>query len=155
METQHVPSYNYFMSKDKMQTIDDLILGKDICVLATSDGIEPHTSLMHFLVDHATMKFYFLSRKKSRKSKNLKKCPHVSLLIDRRDESQALTIQGVYSPIKKTQTINAIVKLFLKKHPHMKNFAKHPDTELIRIQARSAQLLQGLEEEFVTNFKNS
>lgn len=141
------------MSKDKMQIIDDLILSKDICVLATSDGIEPHASLMHFLVDHAAMKFYFLSRKDSRKNKNIKKCPHVSLLIDRRDEAMALTIQGVYSPIRKTQTIDAIIKLFLKKHPHMKTFADHPDTELIRIQARSAQLLQGIEEEFVTNFK--
>lgn len=52
------------MSENKLQLIDDLVLGKDICVLGTSDGRNPHVSLMAFLVDHATMKFYFLSRKK-------------------------------------------------------------------------------------------
>ncbi len=101
------------MSENKLQLIDDLVLGKDICVLGTSDGRNPHVSLMAFLVDHATMKFYFLSRKNSHKSQNIKKCPHVSILIDtreehlpdNRDKAMALTIQGVYAPINKPQTI--------------------------------------------------
>ena len=138
-----------------MQIIDDLILSKRMCVLATSDGIEPHACLMNYLVDHATMKFYFLSHSKSRKNKNIKKCPHVSLLIDRRDEGIALTIQGVYSPLQKKQTIKAILKHFLKKNPHMKEFSEKAGVELIRIQARKGQLLMGLEDEFVTDFKDS
>ncbi|WP_319471585.1 pyridoxamine 5'-phosphate oxidase family protein [uncultured Pseudodesulfovibrio sp.] len=151
------------MSKNKLQIIDDLVLGKDICVLGTSDGRNPHVSLMAFLVDHAAMKFYFLSRKNSHKSQNIKKCPHVSILIDtreehlpdNRDKAMALTIQGVYAPINKPQTIKAITKHFLAKYPDMEEFAAHPDTELIRIKAKSGQLVCGLEDEFSTKFKNS
>ncbi len=151
------------MSKKKLQQIDGLVLGKDICVLGTSDGREPHVSLMAFLADHAAMKFYFLSHKNSHKNKNLKKCPHVSILIDTREEdlphnqdkALALTLKGVYAPIKRPQTIKAITKHFLAKHPHMKEFAANPDTELIRIEVKSGQLLCGLEDEFTTKFENS
>jgi len=142
------------MSKEKMEIIDRLISTEDQCVLATSDGNTPHTSLMTFFADHAVMKFYFLSRKTTRKNKNLKKNPHVSLLIDRREEYLALTIEGVYSPVKKQQTIEAIKKLYLMKNPHMREFANHPDTELLRIVGRSAELAQGFTDVFTTKLKN-
>ncbi|MDC0336507.1 pyridoxamine 5'-phosphate oxidase family protein [Pseudodesulfovibrio sp.] len=132
-----------------------MVLSKDLCVLATSDGIQPLTSLMTYFVDHAAMKFYFLSYKDSQKNKNLKKHPHVSMLIDRRDEGLALSIQGVYSPIKKKQTAEAITKLFLMKHPQLKSFAEDPKTELFRIEAKSGQLAHGTEGTFTTKFKNS
>jgi len=151
------------MSKDKLQIIDDMILNQELCVLATFDGLEPYTSLMTYLVDHASMKFFFLTKKTSRKNRNLRKCAHVSLLIDSRDSrlpsdpdaAKALTIQGVYVPIRKDQTIDAIVKRFSMKYPYMEEFAAHPDTELIRIHARSAQLTCGLEDRFETKFDNS
>lgn len=143
------------MSKNKMQIIDDMVKDEEFCVLATSDGIEPLASLMTYFADHAAMKFYFLSRKNSRKNKNIKKHPHVSILIDRRDQSLALTVQGVYSPIKKKQTTQAITKLFLMKHPELQGFADNPDTELIRVNGKSAQLLHGIEGKFETKFKNS
>ncbi|MCJ2164469.1 MULTISPECIES: pyridoxamine 5'-phosphate oxidase family protein [unclassified Pseudodesulfovibrio] len=143
------------MSNEKMQIIDDLITSEDICVLATTDGIQPHNSLMHFFADHAAMKFYFLSRKSTQKNKNLKICPHVSMLIDRRDEKVALVIQGVNSPIKKKQTEDAIIKLYLLKHPQMRALAEDPDTELIRILGRSAELCCGFTDVFTTKLQNS
>ena len=138
-----------------MQIIEELIQSKKLCVLATTDGIEPHTSLMNYVVDSAVMKFYFLSRKDSKKNKNLKKHPHVSIFIDRRDEGQALSIQGVYSPIKTKQTTEAITKLYLIKNPHLQSFAEHPDTELIRIEAKSGELACGIEDIFTTKFANT
>lgn len=143
------------MSKDKLQIIDDLIQSKSTCVLATTDGIEPHTSLMNYVVDPATMKFYFLSPKSSRKNKNIKSHAHVSLLIDRRDEGLALTIQGVYSPIKTKQTVKAITKLYVRKNPNLKSFAENPDTELIRVEAKTGSLACGVEDIFTTKFTNS
>lgn len=142
------------MSKEKMEIIDRLITTEDYCVLATAGGNTPHASLMSFFADHATMKFYFLSRRTTKKNKNLKKNPHVSLLIDKRNEYLALSIEGVYSPIKKKQTSEAIKKLYLMKNPHMKEFANHPDTELIRIVGRSAELAHGFTDIFTTKLKN-
>ncbi len=140
------------MSKEKLQIIDDLILSERFCVLATHDGIEPLTSLMSYFVDHASMKFYFLSKRDSQKTKNLKKHPHVSIFIDRREENIALSIQGVYAPIKNTQTVDAIINLLLMKRPHLAEFSAHPDTELIRIEGKKGILLTGLEDKFETKF---
>ncbi|QGY38886.1 pyridoxamine 5'-phosphate oxidase family protein [Pseudodesulfovibrio cashew] len=143
------------MTQEKMQLIDDLVTHERHCVLATTDGIEPLCSLMTLFVDHAAMKFYFLSRKDSRKNINIKKHPHVSILIDRRDQGVALTVQGVYAPIKRAQTVEAITKMFLRKYPELEEFANHPDTELLRVNGQSAQLIQGVNEKFSTKLKNS
>ncbi|MDD3313144.1 pyridoxamine 5'-phosphate oxidase family protein [Pseudodesulfovibrio sp.] len=143
------------MSTEKLQLIDDLVLGNDICVLATSDGFKPHASLMHYFVDHAAMKFYFLSLEGSRKSRNLIKCPHVSMVIDRRSEGKAVTIEGVHSPVQRRQTVEAITHLFVLRHPQLKEFAERPDTRLIRIEARGAQLVDIAGESFFTKFQNS
>ena len=143
------------MSEQKNQLIDDLVSNEELCVLATTNGIEPHTSVMRFVCDHATMKFYFLSRKSSQKNKNLKKNPHVSLLIDRRKEMIALSIDGVYAPVKTEQTIKAITKLYVRKHPDMKEFTEEGDVELIRILGRRAQLSEGFDDKFSIKLKNS
>ncbi|MEF2231141.1 MAG: pyridoxamine 5'-phosphate oxidase family protein [Pseudodesulfovibrio sp.] len=138
-----------------MQTLDALILSSDMCVLATSDGLKPHASLMHYFLDHAAMKFYFLSPAGSRKNRNLALCPHVSMVIDRRDEDIAATIEGVYSPITKKQTAEAITNLFVLRHPQFREFAQRPDTVLIRIEARAGHLVTTSGEQFSTKFRNS
>lgn len=138
-----------------MQLIQDLITTESLCVLATVGQHGPHTSIMTFFADHAVMKFYFLSRKTSRKNKHIKKNPHVSLLIDRRDDFMSLSIDAVYTPIKSKQTQKAIRKLFLLKAPHLKEFASHPDTELIRVEGRFATLAQGYTDVFTTKLKNT
>lgn len=143
------------MSDTKMQIIDDLVLNETHCVLATSNGIEPLTSLMRFVCDHATMKFYFLSKKNSRKNVNLRKNPHVSLLIQQKDGERALSITGVYSPIRKEQTAKAITRLYVLKHPDMQQFTNDPDTELIRIMGRTAELSEGFDDIFIKKLKNS
>lgn len=143
------------MSKKKMQLIDDLVLNETHCVLATSDGIEPHTSLMRFVCDHASMKFYFLTKKSSRKNSNLRKNPHVSLLIHRPDSEVALSIKGVYSPIRTEQTAAAITRLYILRHPDMQRFTDDPDTELIRIEGRTAEFSEGFDDIFIKKLKKS
>jgi len=143
------------MTKEKMQLIDDMVTNEDVCVLATLEGNTPHTSLMTYFADHAAMKFYFLTRSTSRKYKNIKKNPHVSLLIDRRSDDLALSIAGHHLPVRKKQTVEAIIRLYLLKHPEMEAFANHPDTELIRIQGTSAELAEGKDAIFTTKLKNS
>ncbi|EGB16193.1 pyridoxamine 5'-phosphate oxidase-related FMN-binding protein [Pseudodesulfovibrio mercurii] len=143
------------MSKEKMHLIDDLITGEETCVLATTDGVRLHCSLMRFFADHAAMKFYFLSPASSQKNRNMREHPHVCLMIDRRDQDLALSIQGVYSPIRKRQTAEAITRLFLMKFPQMAELAANPDVELIRVDGRSATLSGGPEDNFTTKLKNS
>jgi general stress protein 26 len=143
------------MSKEKLRLIDDLITHEEICVLATSDGIRPHCSLMYFFADHAAMKFYFFASSSSLTCRNIREHPHVSLLIDRRDEGVALNIQGVHSPVKKRQTAEAITRLFLMKFPEMADLAARPDAMLMRVKGFEASLATGAEDIFSTKLKNS
>ena len=143
------------MSKEKLQILDNLIQSSYLCVLATSDGFKPHASLMHYFLDHAAMKFYFLSPAGSHKNKNLTQCAHVSMVIDQRDQGISATIEGVYSPITKAQTAEAITKLFILRHPQLTDFAQRPDTVLLRIEARSGLLALADGETFSTKFQNS
>lgn len=143
------------MSQEHLRIIDDLVTNEKLCVLATTDGIEPLCSLMTLFVDHATMKFYFLSKKDTQKNKNIKSHPHVSIMIERREKNWALTIQGVYSPIQTDQTEDAIKRLFLLKHPELEEFAGHPDTELIRVKGTFARLATSPDDIFETKLINS
>jgi general stress protein 26 len=143
------------MSKEKMRLIDDLITREETCVLATSDGIRPNCALMYFFADHAAMKFYLFTLASSRTARNLREHPHVSLLIDRREENLSLDIQGVLSPIKKRQTTAAITRLFLMKFPQMADMAASPDAMLIRINGGEAHLATGLDDVFSTKLQNS
>lgn len=143
------------MSKEKMHLIDDLITGEKTCVLASSDGIRPHCSLMYFFADHAAMKFYFFALDTSQHCRNLREHPHACLLIDRRDDGLSLCIHGVHSPIRKRQTTEAITRLFLMKFPQMAELAAHPDARLLRVDGREAHLSDGLEDLFTTKLKNS
>ncbi len=143
------------MSSKKMQIIDDMVTHGDTCVLATMEGNAPHTSLMTYFADHASMKFYFLTRASSRKYKNLMKNPHASLLIDRRDDNLSLSIDGYYMPIRKKQTVEAIIRLYLLKYPENEAFANLPDTHLIRVQGVSAELAEGMDVVFSTKLKIS
>ncbi|WP_231856590.1 pyridoxamine 5'-phosphate oxidase family protein [Pseudodesulfovibrio piezophilus] len=138
-----------------MKIIEDLVINEEFCILATSNGIEPWTSLMTFFADHAAMKFYFLSHKNSQKSKNIKRNPHVAIHIDRREHNLSLTIAGVYSPIKKQQTAEAIKHLIPIKHPELKDFIEDDNVELIRIQGQNAQLMHGFSDKFEIKLKNS
>lgn len=143
------------MSKETMQIIDDLVLNNDLCVLATTDGIQPHTSLMTYVVDHASMKFYFLTPKDSRKTKNIKSHPHVSLFIGLHDPTKIVSIHGVYAPIKNRQTANAILKMFFHKHPELVDFYNEGEVELIRIVGRDAQLATGVDQTVSMKFNFS
>lgn len=143
------------MSKENLRLIDELITTGQFCVLCTSDGAQPHCSLMYFFADRAAMKFYFLSRKSTKKNRNIHTNPHVSILIDRREDGLALSIEGVYSPIRRDQTSEAILKLYLMKHPELAELAEDPDTELLRVEGRSATLSRGFADNFTTKLKKS
>lgn len=69
---------------DRMKAI---IRNNDICVLATTDGSRPHTSLMAYVWADDGLTIYLLTRKGTRKFRNLSSYPDVSLLVDTRCDS--------------------------------------------------------------------
>jgi nitroimidazol reductase NimA-like FMN-containing flavoprotein (pyridoxamine 5'-phosphate oxidase superfamily) len=69
-----------------LEAIKILIKSKDICVLSTVSGGDPHCSLMSYVTDDTCREFYMITLTKTKKYRNLKGNSAVSLLIDTREE---------------------------------------------------------------------
>jgi nitroimidazol reductase NimA-like FMN-containing flavoprotein (pyridoxamine 5'-phosphate oxidase superfamily) len=127
---------------------------KDMCVLATVSGGNPHCSLMAYATDDDCREIYMATQKGTKKYKNLIENPSVSLLIDTREEqggsrplrAKALTIAGLFQEINDEGKKRLARARLLERHPHLAGFIDQTDTELLCIRATSFLLLNGLKE---------
>jgi nitroimidazol reductase NimA-like FMN-containing flavoprotein (pyridoxamine 5'-phosphate oxidase superfamily) len=134
---------------DKMKA---MVRQKDICVLATVSGHKPYCSLMAYASNDEGTEIYMVSHKNTQKYRNLTDNPNVSLLIDTRDvdkgpkrsKARALTVSGIFRETKEKEGKDRIRAILVERHPHMREFAHHPDAEVFSIKATSFLLLEGL-----------
>jgi nitroimidazol reductase NimA-like FMN-containing flavoprotein (pyridoxamine 5'-phosphate oxidase superfamily) len=127
---------------------------KDMCVLATVSGGNPHCSLMAYATDDDCREIYMVTQKGTKKYQNLIENPSVSLLIDTREEqavsrplqAKALTIAGLFQKIDDQGKKSLARARLLERHPHLAGFIDQTDTELLCIKATSFLLLNGLKE---------
>jgi nitroimidazol reductase NimA-like FMN-containing flavoprotein (pyridoxamine 5'-phosphate oxidase superfamily) len=125
---------------------------KDICVLATVSGENPHCSLMAYTTDDDCSEIYMATHRGTKKFKNLLENPSVSLLIDtreehkgsRRPEAKAMTVSGAFQRLQNPQKEAWARARLLDRHPHLREFLAHPDAEVICVKIRSFLLLDGL-----------
>ncbi len=135
-----------------LETIRSLIKSKDVCVLSTVSGGEPHCSLMSYVTDDDCREFYMLTLPATKKYRNLEGNSAVSLLIDTREEDvdhrrkdiRALTVSGVFRKIDDDATAEAIIRKLLQKHPHLEDFTKSSAIKVFAVRAKSFQLLEGV-----------
>lgn len=127
---------------------------KDLCVLATVSGEQPHCSLMAYATDDDCSEIYMATHRGTRKFKNLTQNPFVSVLIDTREEhrgphrpeAKAMTVSGAFARLEDGQKEAWARARLLGRHPHLKEFMDHPDAEVICIKIHSFLLLDGLTE---------
>lgn len=132
--------------------IKKLIQSSKICVLATVSGIDPHCSLMSYATDDDCREIYMVTQKNTKKYNNLKDNPSVSLLIDsremdrtdRRGRAKALTVTGIVQRAVDQNAKDAIKARLLNRHPHLKDFADHPEAEMLVVKIKAFQLLDGI-----------
>jgi nitroimidazol reductase NimA-like FMN-containing flavoprotein (pyridoxamine 5'-phosphate oxidase superfamily) len=134
-----------------LEKMKEFVRKKNICVLATVSDHKPYCSLMAYITDTACKEIYMVTHKNTTKFNNLRNNPSVSLLIDSREtqprsNAQALTIDGVFTPLTDENKKQNIRDRILESFPHMKDFIHHPESELIRIKINSFLLLEGLTE---------
>lgn len=135
-----------------LDAIKTLISSKDVCVLCTVSGGEPHCSLMSYVTDESCENFFMLTRKETKKYRNLERNRAVSLLIDTREEDidqnrrdiRALTVSGVYEKLKDPLQRNKITKQLLDSHPHLKDIIESADVAVFAVRAKSFQFLDGV-----------
>jgi nitroimidazol reductase NimA-like FMN-containing flavoprotein (pyridoxamine 5'-phosphate oxidase superfamily) len=139
-----------------LEKMKDIVLGNDLCVLATVSDGEPHCSLMSYIPDEEGGEIYMISCRETKKYSNLMKNPTVSLLIDTREEEKgqrrlymkALTVSGEFQTINNPEKKDLIRANFLKRHPHLTDFLNDPGAEIFSIKIKSFQLLDGVKDAF-------
>lgn len=136
------------------ERIWSIIRNNDMCVLATTDGCKPHTSLMTYFTHAAEQTprtIYMITSIASRKYANIQANPHVSLLVDTRLDNasaphagtMALTITGE-ATLTPVEAEERIVLTLLCKNPHLEPFVQAQPSALISVRIQSLQLLDGL-----------
>lgn len=135
-----------------LNKMKDVIRSQDMCVLATVKGNKPHCSLMAYVTDEECRTIYMITHKNTAKYRNLTANPSLSLLIDTRlmdrgedrQRAKALTVNGVFERIENSDKRFNILAKFLKNHVHLREFASHPDAEVLAVRIQSLQLLDGV-----------
>ncbi len=129
-------------NKQIREDISALFDSQTLAVLSTQKNNQPYSSLIAFAVSRDLEHFYFLTPNTTRKYDNLTANPKVSFLVNNsRNQADdiynavAVTGTGVASVVEKTEEKEAL-DMYLKRHPHLKEFASAPTTAFIRIRMR-------------------
>ncbi len=133
--------------------IRDLIQSNNVCVLATVSEGEPHCSLMTYATNNDSHEIYMITQRETKKYRNLKGNPSVSLLIDTRktdnkNRTKALTITGTFQSSVDENKKSIILASLLEKNSNLKEFIDDPATEIIVVQVRAVQLLDGIKDSY-------
>lgn len=95
-------------SRDK---INDFLKGSRVGVLATADKkATPHAAAIYFVVDEE-LNFFFVTKEKTIKHKNLQENPHVSLAVYDAKVQTTLRVEGKAAVI---ENVNQFMELFNK-----------------------------------------
>ena len=137
-----------------LEEMKTLARQRNLCVLATVSGGDPHCSLMAYATDKDCQEIYMVTQKGTKKYKNLISNPSVSILIDTRAEqdisqplqAKALTIAGMFQEIDDERKRKLVRTRLVERHPYLAGFIDQTDTELICIKATSFLVLNGLQE---------
>ena len=135
-----------------LDQIKTLIRDKKMCVMATVSGSEPYCSLMAYASSKDCREIYMVTHRKTKKFANLRENPHVSLLIDSRDDARgstfsravALTVNGIFQEIDGEEKREQVRIALLARHSDLEEFIGHPDAELLCIRVNSFLFLNGL-----------
>jgi general stress protein 26 len=133
--------------------IRDLIQSNNICVLATVSEGEPHCSLMSYSTDIESREIYMITQRETKKYRNLKENPFVSILIDTRqtnsiNRTKALTITGTVQSSVDENKKSIIRAHLLENNPNLKEFLDDPAAEIIVVQVKAVQLLDGIKDSY-------
>ena len=118
--------------------------GESFAVLATSEEGRPYTSLISFALTPDLKKVIFATPKNTRKFKNIVNTQDVAILLDNRSkkhrgfvETQAITILGTATPLRRGRTWLEYAGIFLKKHPELEEFINVSTTALVVVDVTS------------------
>lgn len=135
--------------EDKIQR---LLLHQKLAVLGTQEKGRPYANLVAFVATEDLRHIFLATAKYTRKYANLKSSPHVSLLIDNRNnlesdfhQGMAVTALGVAEELEGAERTGSL-KRYRERHPYLEEFVASPTFSLFRVKVETYYL--------VTEFQN-
>jgi nitroimidazol reductase NimA-like FMN-containing flavoprotein (pyridoxamine 5'-phosphate oxidase superfamily) len=111
-------------------------------VLATACENKPYTSIVAFALTQDMKGVLFATPKNTRKYRNIIKNNHVAVLIDNRNNTdkaymgaESVSILGTAKPVRRGKRWLELSRVFVRKHPALKEFVRAPSTGLILVEA--------------------
>jgi nitroimidazol reductase NimA-like FMN-containing flavoprotein (pyridoxamine 5'-phosphate oxidase superfamily) len=125
---------------EKIQEIlRELFTSQTLAVLGTHQAGQPYGSLVAFAATPDLKNLFFATTRATRKFANLQADSRVSMVLDNRSnrvadfrKAVAATVLGRAKEIKGRDR-QKIAKIYLAKHPHLKEFISSPTCALIKI----------------------
>lgn len=129
--------------------MNDLLRSKNTCVLATCAADIPHCSLMAYIVSDDCREVLMATHAGTRKFRNIRENPAVSLLVDAREEAPrsgawALTVEGECAWARDDVQAGHARARLLAVHPHLEAFLAHQEAVILTVRITSFLLLRGL-----------
>jgi heme iron utilization protein len=135
-------------------TVGELLRGQKLAVLSTHNKGQPYASLVVFAATQDLKLLLFATTRATRKYDNLSHDPRVALLIDSRSNLNsdihgaiAVTATGIAEEVGEKEK-EALLKIYLAKHPHLKEFVHSPTCALLRIKVETYYLVSKFQKVF-------
>lgn len=120
-----------------------LLASQRFAVLSTQEEDHPYVNLVAFAETEDLRTILFATPRATRKYRNIASRSGAALLVDNRSneasdirEATALTIIGTACEV--TELLREpLDRVYLEKHPHMKEFLSSPSTALIKVDVES------------------
>lgn len=130
-----------------IQQVRELLQSQQLSVLATHNKGQPYASLVAFAAAQDLKEIYFATSRTTRKYANLTADPRVAVLVDSRSNrvsdfhrATAATVVGKAHEVDDEER-DSIARLYLSKHPHLKEFVQSPTCALLRVRVKTYYLV--------------
>ena len=124
-------------------TVGDLLKAQKLAVLSTHHNGQPYASLVVFASTEDLKQLLFATTRATRKYDNIVHDPRVALLVDSRSNltadihgAIAVTATGRAEEVSEKEK-EAALKIYLSKHPHLKDFVHSPTCALLRVKVET------------------
>jgi len=122
-----------------IQEVESLCASQQLCVLATQSEGQPYSNLVAFAETDELRSLIFVTNRNTRKYANAISNDKVAMMIDSRtnqpsdfNTALAVTALGTVEEVAGSEH-DAIVSIYLSKHPYLTEFAHMPDQALMRV----------------------
>ena len=119
--------------------LKDLFSSQRLAVLATQSRKQPYGNLVAFMATNDLKHLLFATTRATRKYANISSNPRIAMVVDNRSnreadfhQAAAVTATGVVKEIEGPEK-NRFQKLYLAKHPYLKEFVSSPTCALLRM----------------------